>query len=73
MLSQVMLRLSADPVARANAGIADFRGAMRTCKLVWHRVDRAIEVRDRAQQFKENAFYSESSADNESADNVTLF
>jgi len=52
VIRQALLRLSADPVARANAGLDSTRTTMNRCKSAWRRIEGAVQKRDRAMAAK---------------------
>lgn len=53
LVRRAMLRLAADSVARANAGLDKTKTSMSLCRNVYRKTATAIERRDRGQRAKE--------------------
>ena len=54
VVRQALLRLSADPVARANAGLDGTKTTASRCRNAWKKIDRSVQRRDEAMRAKQS-------------------
>lgn len=52
VVRQALLRLSADPVARAQCGLDTSKTVMKRCQAAWRRIESATQKRDQAMAAK---------------------